>query len=217
MTLSPTETARGAGRSITSNFGLALKQRLDEFGIENDLYYPGASTKYRSVADFFQAEVQVEIAPLRGRLPRCCRSGRGALRCGRRPALRADGTRFRGYNARVLQAAIFVVLLAAPLAADEWRHYGNDPGGMRYSPLDQISRSNVQRLEVAWEHDSPDFADGRSGSPTRSAFEATPLMIGRTLYIPTPLDRLLALDAASGHLQWEFNPELNEDSASTSS
>ena len=109
----------------------------------------------------------------------------------------------------MLQAAIFVVLLAAPLAADEWRHYGNDPGGMRYSPLDQISRSNVQRLEVAWEHDSPDFADGRSGSPTRSAFEATPLMIGRTLYIPTPLDRLLALDAASGHLQWEFNPELN--------
>ncbi len=42
------------------NFGLALKQRLDEFGIENDLYYPGASTKYRSVADFFQRKFKLK-------------------------------------------------------------------------------------------------------------------------------------------------------------
>ncbi len=104
--------------------------------------------------------------------------------------------------------ALLLGLTTAPLIAEEWRHYGNDPGGTRYSPLAQINRSNVNRLEVAWEHDSPDFSDGRSGSPTRSAFEATPLMIGRTLYIPTPFDRLLALDAVSGQVQWEFDPGL---------
>lgn len=96
--------------------------------------------------------------------------------------------------------------IAALLSAGEWRHYGNDPGGTRYSELAQIDRSNVDQLEVAWEYDSADFSDGLSGSPTRSAFEATPLMIGETLYVPTPMDRLLALDAATGRLEWEFDP-----------
>ena len=102
-----------------------------------------------------------------------------------------------------------LAVLLSPLPAEEWRYYGNDPGGTRYSPLDQITPDNVSRLQVAWEFDSPDFADGLSGTPTRSAFEATPLMIDGTLYVPTPLDRLLALDAASGHKLWEFDPQLD--------
>lgn len=105
--------------------------------------------------------------------------------------------------------AVLLALCAWSLPAEEWRFYGNDPGGTRYSPLDQINRDNVGRLEVAWEYDSPDFADGLSGTPTRSAFEATPLMIGGVLYVPTPMDRLLAIDAATGELEWEFNPGLD--------
>ena len=106
-------------------------------------------------------------------------------------------------------AALLLALLAPLSLAEEWRHYGNDAGGTRYSPLDQIDRSNVARLEVAWEFDSPDFSDGRVGTPARSAFEATPLMIGRVLYVPTPFDRLLALNARSGDLLWEFDPQLD--------
>ncbi len=106
--------------------------------------------------------------------------------------------------------ALLLALCASSLSAEEWRHYGNDPGGTRYSPLNQINRDNVGRLEVAWEYDTPDFTDGLSGSPTRSAFEATPLMIGGVLYVPTPMDRLLALDAATGRLEWEFNPGLDK-------
>ena len=80
---------------------------------------------------------------------------------------------------------------------------------MRYSTLDQVNRSSVGELEIAWEFDNEDFSDGLSGSPARSAFEATPLMIGRTLYVPTPMDRLLALDAVSGELEWEFDTKLD--------
>lgn len=102
---------------------------------------------------------------------------------------------------------VLALLLAVPVSqAEEWRHYGNDPGGTRYSRLDLIDRSNVHSLAVAWEYDTPDFSDGLSGTPTRSAFEATPLVISGTLYVPTPMDRLLALDAATGTLQWEFHP-----------
>ena len=35
-------------------------------------------------------------------------------------------------------------------ARGDWQHYGNDQGGTRFSPLDQISPSNVDKLEVAW-------------------------------------------------------------------
>ena len=109
-----------------------------------------------------------------------------------------------------MRAARYLLpLLATLLPAEEWRHYGSDPGGTRYSQLAQIDRGNVDELEVAWEYDSPDFADGLSGNPARSAFEATPLVIDGTLYAPTPMDRLLALDATTGELQWEFDTELD--------
>ena len=32
----------------------------------------------------------------------------------------------------------------------EWPTYGHDPGGMRFSPLNQITPANVGQLEVAW-------------------------------------------------------------------
>ena len=113
------------------------------------------------------------------------------------------------YNPHVRMAWFLIALLAPPLSAEEWRHYGNDSGGMRYSTLDQINRTNVGELKVAWEFDNEDFSDGLSRSPARSAFEATPLMIGRTLYVPTPMDRLLALDAVSGKLAWELDTRLD--------
>ena len=32
----------------------------------------------------------------------------------------------------------------------EWPTYGHDPGGMRFSPLTEITPENVSRLKVAW-------------------------------------------------------------------
>ena len=105
-----------------------------------------------------------------------------------------------------MRFALFLIALPSSLAlAEEWLHYGNDPGGTRYSQLEQINRGNVGELDLAWEYDSQDYSDGLTGSPARSAFEATPLMVGSTLYVPTPMDRLLALDAASGRLEWELD------------
>src|SRR5258707_8710188 len=55
-----------------------------------------------------------------------------------------------------LLALAGVVMLAQtpkPQAVDlskEWPTYGHDPGGMRYSPLTQITPANVSQLKVAW-------------------------------------------------------------------
>ena len=105
---------------------------------------------------------------------------------------------------------IGLVFLGA-LQAQQWLHYGNDKGGSRYSPLSQIGRGNVSRLELAWEYDTGDFSDGKSRYPTRSAFEATPLMIDGALYVSTPFHRLLALDAGNGELLWAFDSQFDRN------
>lgn len=98
--------------------------------------------------------------------------------------------------------------LPAALPAQEWPHYGGDAGGMKYSPLKQINRQNVGRLKPAWTYRTGDLSDGKT-LPSRSAFEATPLVIGDRLYVTTPFNRVIALDAETGKEVWAFDPKLD--------
>ena len=50
----------------------------------------------------------------------------------------------------------------------EWPTYGHDPGGMRFSPLTQLTPANVDQLQVAWAYHMKPAAsptDGRAGAP----------------------------------------------------
>jgi quinoprotein glucose dehydrogenase len=96
-----------------------------------------------------------------------------------------------------------------PQTESEWRHYGNDAGGSRYSPLDQINQKNVKTLQVAWEYDTGDVSDG-TVYPARSAFEATPLVVDGVMYVATPFCRLIALDAETGKELWTFDPKIDK-------
>jgi acetyl esterase len=50
----PTEASRAQGWKVHHvMFGIKLKEKMDELGLEADLKYPGAKTTYRSDADFF--------------------------------------------------------------------------------------------------------------------------------------------------------------------
>lgn len=86
----------------------------------------------------------------------------------------------------------------------EWVAYGGDPGGTRYSPLAEITKENVEKLEVAWTYRTGDNADGFV-SASKRAFEATPLMVDGTLYLSTPTSNVVALDAATGRERWRFD------------
>ena len=108
-------------------------------------------------------------------------------------------------------------------AAKEWPTYGHDPGGMRFSPLTQLTPANVAKLEVAWVyHMRPAAAPppaapptappaappagrgrGRGGSGFASS-ESTPLVIGGVMYASTPYYRVVALDATTGKEIWAF-------------
>ncbi|HYM11767.1 MAG TPA: pyrroloquinoline quinone-dependent dehydrogenase [Bryobacterales bacterium] len=106
----------------------------------------------------------------------------------------------------------FLLFLAAIslLAAQEWRYYAGDPGGSKYSPLEQINRANVTKLRVAWTYHTGDISDGTK-YPTRSAFESTPLVADGVMYVTTPFCRLIALDPETGKEIWAFDPQLDRD------
>jgi len=111
------------------------------------------------------------------------------------------------------KAFIIVLLCLLPTEislAQEWPYYGGDAGGMRYSPLAQINRSNVQRLQVAWTYHTGDLSDG-SIYPVRSAFECTPLVVDGVMYLTTPFNRVIALDSETGKERWAFDPKLDKN------
>ena len=89
----------------------------------------------------------------------------------------------------------------------EWPFYGHDAGGMRYSPLTQITRDNVSTLGVAWTFHTGDMVDGKNGDP-RSGFEATPLVVDGTLYLTTGFNRVIALNPETGAQEWAYDPLL---------
>ena len=108
-------------------------------------------------------------------------------------------------------AAAVAVSCGAPAPRDDsgpiadWPHYGGSPGGMRYSPLDQITPVNVNDLEVAWVYRHGDVSDGSDGT-TRTSFNATPIVVQGTLYFCTGFNRVIALDAETGAERWSFDP-----------
>ena len=95
-------------------------------------------------------------------------------------------------------------------SVDDWPSYGHDAGGMRYSPLTQITRENVAQLKVAWVFHTGDISDGSDGRK-RSGFETTPLMVDGMLYLTTPFNRVIALDPESGVQRWAYDPKTDLD------
>ena len=92
----------------------------------------------------------------------------------------------------------------------DWPTYGNDPGGLRYSPETQINRTNVSSLRVAWI-----YRTGANETQTKlirkAAFEATPILEDGKLLLSTPYNHVIALDPQTGSKLWEYDPGVNLD------
>ena len=85
----------------------------------------------------------------------------------------------------------------------EWSSYAADLAATKYSPLDQINKDTIARLEVVWRQ--PVIPDAvRNGNTIRgpAASQNTPLMVGGLLYVSTGLGTVAALDARTGDVVW---------------
>jgi len=88
-----------------------------------------------------------------------------------------------------------------------WPTYANDPGGSRYSSLQQINRGTVTQLQVAWTYRTGAFPQDPE-LDHKAAFEATPILVAGKLFLSTPYDHVIALNPATGARLWEFDPKL---------
>lgn len=129
-------------------------------------------------------------------------------------AAKAGGHRVR----RSVFAAACVAASLAPVVAvraqqgaggGEWRHYGGGPGNTRYAPLDQIDRTNVGSLEVAWRWKAANY-----GPAPEFNYRTTPLMVDGVLYATAGYRRVVAaIDAGTGETLWTYRLDEGDRSA----
>jgi len=81
-----------------------------------------------------------------------------------------------------------------------WEVYRGSPDANQYSALDQVNKQNVQDLEMAWSYNT-------GGNTEKSTIECNPIIHNGVMYLTSPDLRVIALEAGTGQLIWEFEPD----------
>jgi alcohol dehydrogenase (cytochrome c) len=79
---------------------------------------------------------------------------------------------------------------------DGWLMYRRSYDSHGFAPFDQINARNVAGLAVAFSYET--------GMP--QGHEAAPIVNGRYMFVTTPLDHVVALDATNGSVLWTYEP-----------
>ncbi|RHW16450.1 membrane-bound PQQ-dependent dehydrogenase, glucose/quinate/shikimate family [Sphingomonas gilva] len=91
----------------------------------------------------------------------------------------------------------------------DWPAYGGSYAAQRFSPLAQITPTNVGKLRRAWVHHTRDLPSARAAG-TYGA-ETTPLKVGDTLYLCSAKNIMIALDPATGRERWRYDPKVSDE------
>ncbi len=89
-------------------------------------------------------------------------------------------------------------LISADATPEDWLSYGKNYNEDRFSPLDQITKSNIDSLGLAWS----------INLGTKRGIEATPIVVNGIMYVTGPWSVVYAIDARKGELLWTYDPEV---------
>ena len=89
-------------------------------------------------------------------------------------------------------------LISADATPEDWLSYGKNYNEDRFSPLDQITKSNIDSLGLAWS----------INLGTKRGIEATPIVVDGIMYVTGPWSVVYAIDARKGELLWTYDPEV---------
>jgi len=121
--------------------------------------------------------------------------------------MRSKSHLFCTRNLALLALLAFIAgpVVGQPASDGEWPMAARDPANSRFSPLDQITTGNADRLRVAFT-----FPLG-----VERGQEAAPIVVGDTMYIVTPFPNYLyAIDLGKpeARLKWKFDPKADAGS-----
>jgi quinoprotein glucose dehydrogenase len=116
---------------------------------------------------------------------------------------------------RASATLVLLIACATNAAASDWLAHGGDRGGSRYSPLTQITRQNVQDLELAWSYRTGDGAGPMTSMSGSYGLQGTPILLpeeaGGSLVICGAFSQVIALDPATGEQRWRFDPQVKRN------
>jgi len=87
---------------------------------------------------------------------------------------------------------------------DAWVTNGGNSFNQRFSPLDQINRSNVANLKAEWRV----HMNGSGSGPNHSG-QSQPLFYDGTLYVSTGENDIFAIDIETGTYKWSYEANLD--------
>ena len=110
------------------------------------------------------------------------------------------------YISSLKYPCLLLVLLITACSSDndtnaDWPLYGRDYSNQRFSPLKQISTQNISKLKLAWSY--------KTGK--KATFQTNPIVIDGIMYITTPFNDVIALNAESGDEIWRYEHQLTKD------
>lgn len=91
-----------------------------------------------------------------------------------------------------------------------WPVYAGDPGGSHFSRARQISRDTVGKLAPVWVFRTDETGEGFT-SIYKHTFQATPILVGSTLYFSTAFNRVFAVDAQTGVQSWRYDAGIDPE------
>ena len=114
-------------------------------------------------------------------------------------------------NSRILWLGALAIAVSTVFIATgkdskshDWPAYSGDKASTKYSPLDQINKDTVGRLQIAWRQSGVP-AELKAIWPDANAstnFQNTPIMVDGLLYMSSGVGSVVALDAATGKVVW---------------
>ena len=88
-------------------------------------------------------------------------------------------------------------------AGSDWYAYGRTGEGTRFAPFDQINRSNVSKLDIAWTARTGHIADDKQFMEDQN----TPLYVDGLVYQCSAASAVTAIDGVTGQIAWRFDPK----------
>lgn len=83
----------------------------------------------------------------------------------------------------------------------DWAKYGNNYANHRFSELNQVTTENVDQLELAWTYQTG----------IKKTFQTSPIVVDGVMFITTPLNDVISMDALTGKEIWRYKHDLQGD------